>query len=153
MFADVIALGGNLLLDIGPKPDGTIPSEQKEILQELGRWTQKHQEAIFGTREGISKDFFSGPTTLSKNKDILYLFVPGKPFEKVLLKGIKNKINRIRVVGTGVKLEWDIKMKAYWSSIPGIVSIDIPEGIADDQMTVIAVQLDGPLELYEANEH
>ncbi len=55
LFADVIALGGNLLLDIGPKPDGTIPPEQKEILQELGRWTHKHQEAIFGTREGISE--------------------------------------------------------------------------------------------------
>lgn len=153
LFTDVIALGGNLLLDIGPKADGTIPDEQKDILQELGRWTNKHQEAIFGTREGISKDFFSGPSTLSKNKDILYLFVPGKPYKKVLLKGIKNKINRIRVVGTGVKLEWDVKMKAYWSSIPGIVSIDIPEGIADDQMTVIAVQLDGPVELYEGNEH
>ena len=39
--ADVISMGGNLLLDIGPRSDGTIPEEQIEILKNLGRWTSK----------------------------------------------------------------------------------------------------------------
>ena len=53
IFADVISMGGNLLLDIGPKEDGTIPEEQIQILTELGKWTSKHNEAIFGTTGGI----------------------------------------------------------------------------------------------------
>ena len=41
-LADVVSMGGNLLLDIGPKEDGSIVSEQKEILENMGRWTKKY---------------------------------------------------------------------------------------------------------------
>jgi alpha-L-fucosidase len=77
IFADVIGMGGNLLLDIGPKADGTIPEEQLSILKELGRWTAKHNEAIYGTKAGIPKDCYAGPSTLSQDSTILYIFVPG----------------------------------------------------------------------------
>jgi alpha-L-fucosidase len=65
-----------------------------------------------------------------------------------MLKGIKNKINRIYVVGNGTKLNWDIKMKQYWSQVPGIVYIDVPEAVLDEEMTIIAVLLDGKIDLY-----
>ena len=68
--------GGNLLLDIGPKADGTIPGEQVEILKELGRWTKKHSEAVYGTRAGIPFEHFYGPSALNKTGDMLYLFLP-----------------------------------------------------------------------------
>ncbi len=48
-LADVISMGGNLLLDIGPKADGTIPEKQTEILKNLGRWTSKNAKAIYET--------------------------------------------------------------------------------------------------------
>ena len=44
--------GANLLLNVGPKPDGTIPEEAVERLQALGRWLEKHGETIYGTRRG-----------------------------------------------------------------------------------------------------
>jgi alpha-L-fucosidase len=62
IFADCIAMGGNLLLDIGPKANGTIPEKQVEILTELGRWTNKHKEAIFNSRSGLPAGHFYGPT-------------------------------------------------------------------------------------------
>jgi alpha-L-fucosidase len=65
-----------------------------------------------------------------------------------MLKGIKNKINRIYTVGNGTKLNWDIKMKQYWSAVPGIVYIDVPESVLDSEVTVIAVLLDGKIDLY-----
>ncbi|WP_346859863.1 alpha-L-fucosidase [uncultured Draconibacterium sp.] len=148
ILVDCINKGGNLLLDIGPKPDGTIPEEQIAILKELGRWTNKHAEAIYGTCAGIPFEHYYGPSALSKNGDILYLFVPHIPRGPLVLKGIKNKINRMWVVGNGTKLNWDVKMKQYWSSVPGIVYIDVPEKVLDDQVTVIAVLLDGKVDLY-----
>lgn len=148
IFADCLAMGGNLLLDIGPKADGTIPDEQVAILKELGRWTGKHQEAIYGTRAGIPAEHFYGPTSLNKSGDILYLYLPWKPNGPITLKGIKNKINRIWVVGNGTKLNWDVKMKQYWSDVPGLVYIDVPEKVLDPQVTVIAVLLDGKIDLY-----
>ncbi|MCR9287012.1 MAG: alpha-L-fucosidase [Bacteroidetes bacterium] len=147
IFADVIGNGGNLLLNIGPKADGTIPSEQIHILNELGKWTKKHEEAIFGSRTGIPKDYFLGTSTLSKNGEILYLFLPGKPNGQIMLKGIKNKINRIRIVGDGTKLSHKVTLHQYWSTKPGVVFIDVPESVVDEYMTVIAVQLKGKIDL------
>lgn len=148
ILVDCINKGGNLLLDIGPKADGSISDEQVEILKELGRWTNKHAEAIYGTQAGIPYEHYYGPTALNKTGDILYLFVPHKPNGSLVLKGIKNKINRMWVVGNGTKLNWDVKMKQYWSAVPGIVYIDVPEKVLDEQVTVIAVLLDGKVDLY-----
>lgn len=148
ILVDCVSKGGNLLLDIGPKADGTISAEQVNILKELGRWTNKHSEAIYGTRAGIPAEHFYGPTSLNANGDILYLYLPYAPKGPVMLKGIKNKINRIYTVGNGTKLNWEIKMKQYWSSVPGIVYIDIPESVLDNDVTVIAVLLDGSIDLY-----
>lgn len=148
IFADVISNGGNLLLDIGPKADGSIPKEQAHILKELGKWTKKHQEAIFGTEAGIPLEYFYGPTTLSKSKKELYLFIPGKPNGQIIIKGLKNPINRIRVVGNGTKLNHKILGKQYWSTVPGIVYIDVPDTVLDEYMTVIAVQLKGEVDLH-----
>jgi alpha-L-fucosidase len=148
IFVDVISKGGNLLLDVGPKADGTIPREQENILMELGRWNKKHQEAVFSTRAGIPKEYFSGPTTLSADSTILYLFLENKPVGPLAIAGIKNKIDRIRVVGNGTKLSWDIKMKQYWSNKPGLLYIDVPEYVLDEQVTVIAVRLNGKIDLW-----
>ena len=148
ILVDCINKGGNLLLDIGPKADGTIPEEQVNILKELGRWTNKHAEAIYGTRAGIPYEHYYGPTATNKDGNILYLYVPHKPNGSLVLKGIKNKINRMWVVGNGTKLNWDVKMKQYWSAVPGIVYIDVPEKVLDPQVTVIAVLLDGKVDLY-----
>lgn len=149
IFTDCISKGGNLLLDIGPKADGSIDEKQVEILKELGRWTKKHSEAIYETQAGIPRDYFSGPSTLSKDSTTLFLFLENKPIGPIAIKGIKNKINRIRVVGNGTKLKWDIKMKQYWSENPGMLYIEIPENVLDEQVTVVAVQLDGRINLYQ----
>lgn len=148
IFADVISQGGNLLLDIGPKADGTIPKEQSELLEELGKWTSKHEAAIFGTRSGIPKEHFYGPSTLSKDGTILYLFVKGNPGGQVVLRGLKNNINRIWVVGDGTKLKHEVIGKVYWSQYPGIKYIDVPDYVLDERMTVLAVLLDGKVDLY-----
>jgi alpha-L-fucosidase len=153
IFADVIGMGGNLLLDIGPKADGTIPKEQVQILEELGRWTSKHSESIYGTNAGIPKDCFYGPSTLSPDSTVIYLFFPGNGAvgqsanPQILLKGITNSINTVRVVGNGTKLEQKTWLKPWWSGNAGLISIEIPAEAMDEQMTVIAVQLEGKIAL------
>ncbi len=148
IFTDCLNLGGNLLLDIGPKADGTIPAEEVSVLKELGRWTTKHHEAIYGSEAGIPLGHYYGATTLSKDKDILYLFLDGKPNGPLLIKGLKNQVNRIWVVGNGTKLSWRVMGKSYWSEVPGLLYIDVPEKVLDNQVTVIAVLLKGPVDLY-----
>ncbi len=149
IFADVVGRGGNLLFDIGPKADGTLPAEQVEQLQGLARWNQKHKEAIFGTRAGLPMEHFYGPSTLGKDSATLYLFLPSQAAGKVMLKGLVNGIESIQIVGSTHTLTHKVVGKISWSSVPGLVYIsEIPPEHQDADMTVLKVKLDGKLKLY-----
>jgi alpha-L-fucosidase len=148
IFVDVVANGGNLLLDMGPKEDGTIPTEQVHVLKELGAWNKKHGEAIFNTIAGIPQGHFYGPTTLSKDSTTLYLFLHGNVSGDVMLKGIKNSVKRVEVLGAGVELKHKVVGKISWSPVPGLVYINVPKNINDKYVTVLKVMLDKPIELY-----
>ena len=147
-FVDCLSNGGNLLLDIGPREDGTIPEEEVAVLKEMGRWTSKHKEAVYDTRAGIPADCVQGYTTLNEAGDILYIYLPYKPTGPVEVKGLVNKVNRIWVVGNGSMLNYKVYNKNYWSEIPGLLEIDVPEHVLDPSVTVLAVLLDGPVKLY-----
>jgi alpha-L-fucosidase len=148
IFADVIYNGGNLLLDIGPKEDGTIPPEEVHLLKELGKWTHAHAEAIFGTLGGIPPGHFFGPSTISADSTTLYLFLPAHTYGPVLIKGLSNQIASIKVVGNGTPLTHKVVGKISWSKVPGLVYIDVPQKVTDEYMTVLALKLDGPVKLY-----
>ncbi|MCC7526178.1 MAG: alpha-L-fucosidase [Chitinophagaceae bacterium] len=150
IFADVISNGGNLLFDIGPREDGWIPTQQVHLLNELGKWTQKHESAIFGTKAGLSPGHFYGPSTLSKDSNTLFLFVPAHNTGKLVIKGLYNTIKSISVIGTDQLLTHKIVGKISWSPVPGLVYIDdIPEKVTDEYMTVLEVKLDGAIKLYQ----
>jgi alpha-L-fucosidase len=148
IFADVVSNGGNLLLDIGPRADGTIPEQQVRVLKELGAWNRKHEAAIFGTRPGLPAGHFYGPSTISKDSTSLYLFLPGRVSGDVVVKGLMNPIERISVAGTGQALTHKVVGKISWSKVPGLVYIQVPESALDRYMTVLRVELKGPLKLY-----
>lgn len=52
-LADTVSKNGVLLLNVGPKPDGTIPQEEQRILEEIGDWLARNGEAIYGTRPWV----------------------------------------------------------------------------------------------------
>jgi alpha-L-fucosidase len=148
IFADTISMGGNLLLDIGPREDGSIDERQVRILDEFGRWTGKHAEAIYGTRAGIPLDYFHGPSTLSADGRTLYLFLDGQPNEDVVIKGLDNQVRRARVLGAGVDAAHRVVGKHSWSKVPGLLYIDIPKPAFDPVVTVVALELDKPVSLF-----
>jgi alpha-L-fucosidase len=148
LFADVVVNGGNLLLDIGPKADGTIPEQQVHVLKELGKWNKKHEEAIFGTQAGIPQGHFYGPTTISKDSSTLYLFLPGGAVGNIVVKGLISKIKDVQVVGTRHHLKHKVVGKISWSPVPGSVFINVPEQYKDRYLTVLKLTLENPVRLY-----
>lgn len=66
-------VGGNFLLNVGPRPDGCIPQEAVERLAEVGKWMEVYGETIYGTRAGLIKPHEWGATTLKGDK--LYVHI------------------------------------------------------------------------------
>ena len=148
IFVEAVANGGNLLLDMGPMEDGTIPAEQINVLKELGAWNKKNGEAIFNTIGGIPQGHYYGPSTLSKDSTCLYLFVHGKNSGQIMLKGLENQIKDITVLGSSIQPTHKIVGKISWSHVPGLVYINLPETSLDKYLTVIKLTLDKPIKLY-----
>ena len=148
-FVEVIANGGNLLLDVGPKPDGTIDSRQVKALKTLGAWIERNKEAVYSTKAGLPYGHFYGPTLLSKDEKTIYLALFDIPKDYILLKGLHTKIKNIRVLGSGQTLKWVRNGGAKWAHIPGIVRIDVPANKNIDRyVTIIAVELKDKVDLF-----
>lgn len=151
-FVEVISKGGNMLLNIGPKPDGTIAIEQRDRLEALGAWINKHKIAVKETTAGLPYGHFYGPTLLSKDKKKIYLCLFNTPNNYIQLKGIQNKVTGIKVLGSGEELASVRNGGASWNNIPGILRISIPKKENIDQyVTVIEVSLENELVLYRGH--
>jgi alpha-L-fucosidase len=151
MLVDCINLGGNLLLDIGPRADGSIPQEDIDVLKELGRWTSKHSEAIYGTRAGIPAGHVQAYTSLSPDSRTLYVYLPYKPTGQLEFKGLKSKVKSARVVGNDTPVTWDLYNDISWSEVPGVYYFNIPEEALDPEITVVALELEEPASLYRGH--
>lgn len=148
MFCDCITLGGNMLLDIGPMEDGTIDKRQEDILLGLGEWIRTHEEAVFGTDEGIMTRYYLGGSTISKDKKSLYLFVYDDPKENVCLKGLCNKVKKITVLHSGKELTHEIHGGVPWFNIPGTTWIHLTAEDTHKQVTVLKLEFDEELDMY-----
>ncbi|WP_336835061.1 alpha-L-fucosidase [Sphingobacterium siyangense] len=149
-IASTLHAGKNIFDNSGLTVDGLdtkLPSSNATNPTVL-KWIKDHAEALYETGKGLPEGHYEGLSALSKDRQTLYLFVEGKPTGPIALKGVKNGVARIRVVGDGSMINHEIFNKLYWSSIPGIIYIQAPAERLDKNMTVIAVLLDAPIQLY-----
>jgi len=79
ILVETRAKGGNLLLNIGPKPDGELAIEQEERLREVALWMQVNQECIYGVRPWVITNEQNIWFTKAKNEDTLYAIVKQQP--------------------------------------------------------------------------
>jgi alpha-L-fucosidase len=92
-FVDVVSKNGNLLINVGPRGDGTIPAEQAERLLALGSWLETNGAAIYGTRpweraEGRASD--GTPVRFTRGADALYAVLLDTPRERrVTIEGLE----------------------------------------------------------------
>lgn len=145
MFCDCLTLGGRMLLDVGPKEDGTLDPRQTQVLQDLGGWIRDHDQAVHGTGKGLDYRHYLGGSTLSKDGTILYLFVYDKPLEYLCVKGIKTPVKSITVLHSGQPVAWRYTGALPWSGIPGTLWIKGDEIVLHPMTTVLKVELAGPI--------
>ncbi|HWQ53590.1 MAG TPA: alpha-L-fucosidase [Bryobacteraceae bacterium] len=137
MLVEVVSKGGNLLLNVGPKPDGTIQDEFVTRLNAMGRWVKVNGEAIYGTTASpfTTLPFFGRATTKGNT---VYLHVFQWPADgRLPVPTLKNKVRSARLVGRpGQKL--------VISAEGGQVVVAVPREAPDEIASVVALELDGP---------
>jgi alpha-L-fucosidase len=134
--------GGNLLLNVSPRADGSLPDEQVLRLETVASWMHGHSDAIHGTEAGLEPWQFYGPST--RRGDAIYLHCVMRPYEQVSVRGVPIK----RVVSARIgDTELQIRGRAtaeqeLISRNPiGEVFIEVPEDLIDPVATVIALQM------------
>lgn len=141
-LVDIVSKNGNMLLNIGPKSDGSIPQEQQDILRSIGAWLKVNGEAIYGTK--CWKRFGEGDTkgtkgSFSDNKAINYtcqdlrftakentLYVTilewgeGNILVKTLTPEVMEdaKIQSVTMLGSNEKIQWKQTDNGLQLSIP-----------------------------------
>jgi alpha-L-fucosidase len=133
-FIDIVSKNGQLLLNISPMADGTIPENQKQVLLEMGQWLSKYGEAIYGTRPFV--EYGEGPTRMqtgggfarmkgaygpediryTRKGSTVYAIILGWPGENKTItmtmfgqgaKAENIKVTNISMLGTDEKIKWE----------------------------------------------
>ncbi|HEY2663940.1 MAG TPA: alpha-L-fucosidase [Candidatus Binataceae bacterium] len=143
-ICEVAGQGGNLLLNISPTGDGTIPAEQAERLEAIGKWFVHNQESIIGTLPGLQAHQFYGPST--RRGDRLYLHLLSKPYESVSVREVRiNRAKRAWRLGGG-----ELRLSKRCAIVDlmrnpdpsGELTVWIDEAQADPAATVVALDFD-----------
>ena len=126
LLVDIVSKNGNLLLDVGPEADGTIPAVQLDRLKALGAWLEVNGEGIYGTRpwkraEGKTLDGVD--VRFTQKGDAVYAFVLGEPQGKtVTIRDLKMKSGATVTVLGGAGM----KASATWKQEGGDVVVELP---------------------------
>lgn len=142
-LAETVGRGGNLLLNVSPRGDGSLPPEQVERLDVLAAWMTRHAEAVHGTTPGLEPWQHYGPSTRRGNR--IYLVLLSRPYETVTVRGVRvRKVERVSVVGSGIELAFTTRTGIIESLGPdpdGEVTITVPAEVVDPHATVLALDL------------
>jgi alpha-L-fucosidase len=134
MLCDVVSKNGNLLIGVGPRPDGTIPESQRAPLRGLGAWLSVNGEAVYGSRPWVmaaSATMEGTPVRFTSRGDHVYAMILGAPHSRRIsmpeLDG--SEVTRVGLVGLAEPLEWGID--------DGELSVVLPQGFEDAAVTTL----------------
>jgi alpha-L-fucosidase len=129
-LVEVASRGGNLLLNVGPTPEGTIQPEFQERLLAVGAWLKINGEAIYGTTYGPWQDLPFGRTTARGN--IIYLHLFRWPGESLTVPARGIKVGKVTMLAGRKTLEF----RQDSSSIV----IKLPPSAPDPDVGVLAIE-------------
>jgi alpha-L-fucosidase len=123
MLVDIVAHGGNLLLNVGPTADGTIPWAQAQRLLALGWWLRTNGEAIYGTRPWSRTTGETGEghaVRFTTKGEALYAIVQGTPSTDLVVLDVEPGEGAVvTLLGHDAPLRWQATPGGCEVTLPG----------------------------------
>lgn len=141
---DIASKGGNYLLNVGPRADGTFPPQAVQRLAEIGAWMQQHGEAIRGTTASVFDDIPWGRCTVRRQGETtkLYFHVLDWPKDGLLeLPAFANEPSRLPYLLGAPSTQFLWHLSSTWEVLPR--RIQVPTTAPDPHATVIVVEIPG----------
>ena len=126
--------GGNYLLNIGPKADGSIPEESIRILSSVGQWMDKNGKSIYGSDNCQPRR--SNYATFTRRGNTLFMHIHFWPGETAVIAGLMSKVKSASLLATGEKV-------AFQQDRLRVRFTGLPEKAPDDPITTLAIESDG----------
>lgn len=137
-LVDVVSKNGTMLLNIGPKADGTIPEREQQMLREIGAWLKLNGEAIYGTRpwriygegptrvttgsfsDGKKPEFGPADLRFTTKGRTLYAIALAWPREgRLLVKSLAGqRVSRVELLGHSGRLSWQTTPEGLAVTLP-----------------------------------
>lgn len=128
LLVTAAGLNANLLLNTGPMPNGEIQPHNVETLKEIGKWTKKYGETLYGTRGGPAGEQPWGVTTQKDNR--IYIHILNQEQNEIIVPVGDEKVKRITAFDSGKKVNFELTPE-------GNVLFTIPE--KNEKMDLILV--------------
>ena len=135
MLVDIVAKGGNYLLNVGPQPDGQLPAEAVQRLQEIGAWMKINGEAIYASRAVPPYRAGKFRYTRLKNGDVYAIYLADKNETRLPAKlevpgPAPRAGTQLAVLGSDVALDWQRVGDKTVVNVPAAIRQDTANGYA-----------------------
>ncbi|MDE6098860.1 MAG: alpha-L-fucosidase [Muribaculaceae bacterium] len=132
LLAEVVAKGGNLLLDVGPRPDGTIEEQARTRLAYIGRWLDKNGESIYNTRP--TEVYNSGNIWFTASKDgktiyAIYALPDGENLPAKISWHGNIPSGKITLLSTGRKI-------SHTTDADGLTTVRLPDNLPQEAIAL-----------------
>jgi len=125
--------GGNYLLNIGPRGDGSVPDESVRILTEIGQWMSRNGETIYTADPcQVSESLFAGFT---RKGNTLYMHVHFWPGDTIALGGLTSQVKSVRLFATNQPVRFE--QEKFRVRFRGL-----PKEAPDHPVTTLAIECD-----------
>ena len=143
-LSKIVCMGGNYLLNIGPKSDGSVVNYEKEVLEGVGAWVSVNKEAIHDTQVNPFKKLNWGFSSVKEEENKLFLHVFDWPENGELqIPGLKNNIVKAYYLKDTSKTP--LKISVHGNDKVVAISKDA----VDENLSVVVIEYTGKLEIID----